>query len=53
VAQLAGTLTFLVWALRERRLSVKAAEELLARLDSELQVSKWLSARGQTLRDLI
>ena len=49
----ATTLTFLVWAVREGRLSVNTAEALLARLDSEPQVSNWLSARGQTLRDLI
>lgn len=50
---MAGTLSFLVWAVRERRVSLNAAESLLRRLDSEPQVSKWLSARGQTLRDLI
>ena len=50
---LAGTLAFLVWAVREGRLSVKAAETLLPRLDSGPQVAKWLAARGQTLRDVI
>ncbi len=51
--RLAGTADFIVWAVREGRLSVAEAHAVLTELDSGVAVLTHLSRQGSTLRDLI
>lgn len=51
--RLAGTVDFIVWAVREARLAADRAEETLAKLDSGGRVLAQLKREGRTLRDLI
>jgi hypothetical protein len=50
---LAGTADFIVWAVREGRLSAADAEEVLSQLDSGAHVLAQLKREGRTLRDLL
>lgn len=52
-AQLAGTADFIVWAVREARLSIAEAETALTQLDSGAAVLAQLQRQGLTLRDLV
>lgn len=52
-ARVAGTLDILVWAVRERRLPVSSAEELLNRLDVGPAITARLAESGRTLSSLI
>jgi hypothetical protein len=51
--RVAGTLDILIWAVREERLTLHEAEELLEVLDSGPGVGARLASRGATLEDLI
>lgn len=50
--RLAGTLDFIVWAIREERLQFEHAESVLARLDSGARILAQLQREGRNLKDL-
>lgn len=52
-ARLAGTADFVVWAIREGRLSIEEAERTLAQLDSGAHVLARLRREGRLLKDLV
>lgn len=51
--RVAGTLDFLVWAVREGRLTVRDAEDLLDRLDVGEAIARRIRNEGRTFGDLL
>jgi predicted nucleic acid-binding protein len=51
--RVAGSLDILIWAIRDRRLSLAEAEDLINELDSGDGVRRMLGASGKSLTDLL
>jgi hypothetical protein len=52
-ARLAGTADFIVWAVRERRLTIAEAGTVLAELDSGAAILAQMERQGRSLSDYL